>query len=545
MRDSQSAGAAIFEPRAQTFTREGYLGPLRIFSPSECRKIMAYLRRPGNASPLDWNKARAVHERFLFDLAVHHTLMAWISPLIGPDIVLWGVSVVSRAPEQTHPWHSDIESSARDGGFVSVWIGIKNTCRLSALQVIPRSHRLGKTVQESRAERGMARGLATAEAMVRAVRETESEAELLNPDMTDGDALLFDGRLWHGSQNKRRWGRRTALLFQYAAADRPVRIPDFSQLDWPFRFRSAPRPPVILVRGTDRIGINRLVPPPPPIASGSAMIATAIQALELPLAEPAKPWQSFPAFSGPTRTFTRMSCHASVLVPGHSPHPPHAHREEELLIPIHGEVELRIAEKPEDPAPRAERLRPGSFVYYPAWQHHTLFNPSDAPAGYLMFKWSSPPSETVDPLDVTVVHHAELAAPSDAPQFWTRRLFQGPTQILGKLDAHLTILAPGGGYEPHVDSYDVAILTLAGRVETLGQIVEPHSVIYYAAGECHGMRNAGNEPARYLVFEFHAPGVDPSPASSYYRAFPRKALRMGKRLARPIWRRVKRYLPRT
>jgi hypothetical protein len=29
-------------------------------------------------------------------------------------------------------------------------------------------------------------------------------------------------------------------------------------------------------------------------------------------------------------------------------------------------------------------------------------------------------------------------------------------------------------------------------------------VIYYSAGESHGLRNIGSEPARYLVFEFHS-----------------------------------------
>jgi hypothetical protein len=30
-------------------------------------------------------------------------------------------------------------------------------------------------------------------------------------------------------------------------------------------------------------------------------------------------------------------------------------------------------------------------------------------------------------------------------------------------------------------------------------------VIYYSADELHGMSNIGEEPARYLVFEFHPP----------------------------------------
>jgi hypothetical protein len=50
-----------------------------------------------------------------------------------------------------------------------------------------------------------------------------------------------------------------------------------------------------------------------------------------------------------------MSCHASVLVGGHSPHPPHTHREEELLIPLHGEAEIVIATSPTDPSPRVDR----------------------------------------------------------------------------------------------------------------------------------------------------------------------------------------------
>ena len=49
----------------------------------------------------------------------------------------------------------------------------------------------------------------------------------------------------------------------------------------------------------------------------------------------------------------------------------------------------------------------------------------------------------------------------------------------------------------------MAIVVLEGEVETLGKRVGPHGVIFYAAGEPHGMRNAGNVIARYIVFEFH------------------------------------------
>ena len=527
------------------FPRDGYLGPVRVFTAAECESIGLYLRQGKRPAPAGWNKARAVHERFLYDLATRPAIVDRVAGLLGDDVILWGVIDVRRKPGQVHPWHSDIESCGPEGGFVSVWIGIENTTRDSALQIISGSHRLQRSVQEVRAAVGLKRDGATPEALVRLVREEEPEADLVVPDMGNGDAIFFDGRLWHGSDNRSNGGERLALLFQYAAASRPVRIPDLSQLDWPFQLVAEPLPPVILVRGSDGGHGNRVVPPPPP-SGGTPMVETAIHNFALPLAdgEPTKPWQPFPAFRGPTRCLTDMSCHASVLVGGHVPHPPHQHLEEEILIVLHGEVELTIPSGPSDPAPRIERLRPGSFVYYPAWQWHTIRNPGTAPVGYLMFKWKAPLRDGTGQLGTLVIRPEDALSAEGGSPVWQRRLMEGPTGCLGKLHSHLTVMAPGAGYEPHRDAYDVAIVPLAGTVETLGHAVSPKSVIYYGAGELHGMRNQGNEPARYLVFEFHGPGVDPMKAPPPPEPVASLLVRAGKRLARPIWRRVKRFLPK-
>ena len=82
-------------------------------------------------------------------------------------------------------------------------------------------------------------------------------------------------------------------------------------------------------------------------------------------------------------------------------------------------------------------------------------------------------------------------------------LFEAPTGYLDKLHAHVTDLQVGAGYPAHIDEHDVAIVVFAGTVETLGKRVGPGGTIFYAAGEPHGMGNVGDEPARYLVFEFH------------------------------------------
>jgi Cupin domain len=84
-------------------------------------------------------------------------------------------------------------------------------------------------------------------------------------------------------------------------------------------------------------------------------------------------------------------------------------------------------------------------------------------------------------------------------------LFEGPTAFLGKLHAHVSELQPGAGYAPHADAHDVAIVVLSGRIETKRRRLKAPSVVYFAAGEPHGMKNSAAEPARHLVFEFHAP----------------------------------------
>jgi hypothetical protein len=94
--------------------------------------------------------------------------------------------------------------------------------------------------------------------------------------------------------------------------------------------------------------------------------------------------------------------------------------------------------------------------------------------------------------------------PQGGETFAVRRLFEGRTSILWKLECHVTTVAPGGSLAPHVDAHDVVIVVLEGEIETRGQRVGPRSVIFYPADESHGITNRGTVTARYVVFEFHA-----------------------------------------
>lgn len=479
----------------------GIAGPISIFSASESHAIKELLMAA--PSPVDWGKGHAANSMAFYNIASHPGIVDRVAEILGDAVMLWGSSLIRKKPGQSHPWHTDIETSDNEPGTVTVWVGLENTTKESSLRLIPYSHRFGITIQERASREGKTRKEITADDVLGWARELDPRCEVVQFDMADGDAVLFDGRLWHGSLNMSQEGVRTAVLLQYASPERAMRMADFSKLDFPFRLIDEPRPPCVMVRGTDSRGLNRIVPaptsePPPP--------RSWLRSLRLPLAEDERTgWRRYPIFRGSTGRVGQMRCHASVLSPDRSPHEPHSHADEELLIILEGEAELVIVGG--DGVSENHRVGRGHFVYYPSDQVHTIYNSSAAPVTYLMFKWQNATrSDASNCLGTQIFQYPIPSAGAireSGRKKGMSRVFQGPTKWLRRLHCHTTTLLAGGGYKPHVDSYDVAIVVLAGAVETLGERLEASDIVYYPAGAIHGMRNPGEAIASYLVFEFH------------------------------------------
>ena len=494
------------------FAAKGYLGPVRVLTVEQCRQLLRAADDPRSPPPVDWPKGHAASSRTFYEIAAQPAIVDIVADLLGGEALLWGASIVDRNPGEAHPWHSDIETCNPAGGTVSVWIGLEHTDRRSTLHIVPGSHRFGKTVQELRFRHGLPRGETTSHDIVRWAQEWDGEACAFPLEMTDGEAVFFDGRLWHGSHNVSDATRR-ALLLQYARPGTPMRIADLHSMDWPFRQLDVPRPPCLLLRGDADPEVNRIVPPPSMLGEEkSPRLMSRVCRWPVPLPpDDSAGWKPYPQFRGSTAEIRDLSCHVSVLTPGSCPHPPHTHPEEELLLVLSGEVEVTL---PHAPTPQ-RRLGSGEFVYYPAEYPHTLQAISEQPAEYLMLKWVAAERGAAEPLGH--VAHAALGQALDAAGegFRPQLLFEGATAWLRKLHGHVSTLSPGAGYEPHIDSYDVTMIVLEGEIETLGQRVPAPAVVFYAAGEPHGIRNPGASPARYLVFEFHgspAVPVETSPA---------------------------------
>ena len=512
--ESRGPLQAVSRDMYDQFAEQGYANPFRVLSLAECQRFLRAAMDPRKEPPLDWEKGHAATSRAFYEIGTHPALLEVVATLLGGDAMLWGASIVPRPPGAVHPWHTDIESIGPPGKTVSVWMGIEHTTRDSSLLVVPYSHHFGATVQEVRQQFGKSRADTTDEDVIRWAQQRDSRSHLVKLEMTDGEALVFDGNLWHCSHNVSSQTRQ-ALLLQYATPDTEIRIPDFNQLDWPFEYLNVPRPACLMVRGSAKSGVNRIVSAPVAVNADEPVpqLTSCVYPLRVPLPLDKDPlgqdplsqdkvWRQNPIFTGSTADLRFLSCHASVLATNQCPHPPHTHREEELLLLLDGEADLILPDAALDD--RRKRLRCGQFVYYPAHFAHTLQTVSSEPASYLMFKWHAQPTQSDRPLGFG--HFTGLERQQDAVTedgFCPSLVFEGPTAYLRKLHCHASTLAPGAGYEPHVDAYDVAIVVLEGEIETLGERVKPHGVIFCRAGEPHGMRNSTKAIAKYLVFEFH------------------------------------------
>lgn len=174
--------------------------------------------------------------------------------------------------------------------------------RKASLRFIPGSHRIGKPLQQIAAERGVARGDRTADVALAWASEVQADAEIVSPDMADGDVLLFDGRLWHGSLNEGERTRR-ALLLQYAAAGQDVRIPTDQGFDWPFAFTDK-LAPVIRVLSTATAGEQAFGTPapfPPETALAEPFASRIVPAPN------GHPWKAHHLFRGQTAHVDRLA----------------------------------------------------------------------------------------------------------------------------------------------------------------------------------------------------------------------------------------------
>ncbi|HEV7499622.1 MAG TPA: cupin domain-containing protein [Vicinamibacteria bacterium] len=88
-------------------------------------------------------------------------------------------------------------------------------------------------------------------------------------------------------------------------------------------------------------------------------------------------------FKSPTATLDELELHVSTLPVGQSPHAPHKHPDEELIIIKEGTVEVMVGGV-------TKRVGPGSVILQASNQLHGMTNVGNVPAVYHVIRWNSP-----------------------------------------------------------------------------------------------------------------------------------------------------------
>lgn len=498
---------------SETFEKEGFLVRRQVYSENQLDRIRTLIKQP--TPHIAWEKDLCARSYDYLKFADLPSICDTVCDLLGEHVILWGGIVLERNPNEVHPWHTDIESSAPEGGFVSVWVGIDGIQRESVLKVVPGSHRFGQSIQQVIQDHGEDRKTAT-DANIETWAKTLDAASpgVTQPDIQSGDAIFFDGRIWHGSENLAGDSVRRAVLFQFARADAAVRIPNFKNLEWPFKFRDRPLPPCIQISGKADRKLNKISDKPPEIKSDLPQLASETFQIDLDKQlEGEKHFIPTPLFTGCTDNLKRIACHYSVLKPGRSPHVPHAHVDEEILVVLRGSATL-LYENNQGKIIEYS-VKQGGAVYYPSFHRHTIRNDDKEPILYVMLKWVGQGNQAKKKLSLQTFDVTPTGKLKQEKRFTSSQCFKAPTNHLKGIETHISTLLPGGGYKAHTDDHDVAILMFEGSVVTNGQTITHGQLVWHSAGTDHDMRNHSEKPARYLVIEFHGPNC-PGDYSDFY-----------------------------
>lgn len=85
-------------------------------------------------------------------------------------------------------------------------------------------------------------------------------------------------------------------------------------------------------------------------------------------------------FDGPTDQLKSLNAGSLLLKPGMSPHPPHQHPEEEIMVVTEGSGEISVEGK-------ITKVAPGSMMYCEGGKLHGIVNTGSAPLLFYFFKW--------------------------------------------------------------------------------------------------------------------------------------------------------------
>ena len=228
------------------FDENGFLHGFAICPPDEMvpiRRQIEVLREGGET------RFRHLDNRFVYELCAHQEVVGRVSSVLGPDLLVFHSNLFNKPPgAETCEWHQDALFWPIDPGIcVSAWIAIDRADTANGcLAMIPGSHR--RRVPQVNMEGGGRKADPT----------LFDETKKVSIELEPGEFVIFDGLVLHGSPPNTSTRRRLGFVARF--------IPPHVKIDMHEMSRRVPANlefGLQVIRGSDNVGHNHIVPAPP------------------------------------------------------------------------------------------------------------------------------------------------------------------------------------------------------------------------------------------------------------------------------------------
>ena len=207
----------LLEPeQIKQYERDGFLFPLPIFSSNECLQFLAAFEEMetflgGKAQRLDLVQTH-LYFRWLYDLAVHPTILDTVEDIIGSNILVHSSSIFCKYPGDRKyvSWHQDgYYLQLNPPQLVSVWIALSDsTIENGCMQVLSGTHQQNLTHTEVKHKDNL---LITGMKVAVEVDKAKAVDIILKP----GEISLHHVNLIHGSQPNQSDTKRIGFAVRY------------------------------------------------------------------------------------------------------------------------------------------------------------------------------------------------------------------------------------------------------------------------------------------------------------------------------------------
>ena len=254
-------GKLLTAAQAERFERDGILFPVPVLSPAETARFRAdfeqVVARLGGRPVAQALGHTQAYFRWAYDLATHPSILDAVEDVLGPDLLVWTVSIFPKYPRDPGyiSWHQDGTYWGLDSTrVVTAWVALTDsTVDNGCMRVVPGSHR-----------RPILPHRDTYAADNRLSRGQEIEVEVEEQDAVDvvlraGEMSLHHVNIIHGSNPNPSDGSRIGFAPRFTT-------PETRQID------GEPLT-AVLARGRDAHGHFQLLPGPPALGFEEALAA--------------------------------------------------------------------------------------------------------------------------------------------------------------------------------------------------------------------------------------------------------------------------------